>query len=381
VSEVKRVLIVGAGIAGLSASIALGQVGLEVELIEIQPEPSTDGTGIQQPVNAIRAFAALGVLDELRAQGWRLHHSAFYDQQGNLISRIVHSEDDHLSGNGILRPRLHRILVNAALARGVSLRTRLTIEQLHSHDRAAEVAFSDGTEGSYDLVVGADGINSKVRNLVFGPEPAPRFTGEMVWRCNLPRLPGLDGVHIYTTIGGRAGLIPSNDEVMYIFLIEPPVDGETRIAQERLAETFRVHLASYGGDIATVRDTSLTAPDPPIIHRPLETLMLSPSWYRGRVVIIGDAAHAMTPHLGQGAAQAVEDGLVLSRLLVRREGPLEPILREFMARRHDRCKLALEGSLQIGQWELERRTDADFVGVATRVQRVTAEPFFDDLKA
>jgi 2-polyprenyl-6-methoxyphenol hydroxylase-like FAD-dependent oxidoreductase len=160
-----------------------------------------------------------------------------------------------------------------------------------------------------------------------------------------------------------------------------------RIADNRLAEVFREHLADYGGVIAEVREGALSEPNPPILYRPLESLMLTPDWYRGRVLIIGDAAHAMTPHLGQGAAQAVEDGLVISRLLARNPPsrgaggqPIEAILKEFMARRHDRCKVALDSSLQIGQWEFERRTDADFIGVSNRVWESNREHFFEDLE-
>ncbi|HEY1777235.1 MAG TPA: FAD-dependent monooxygenase [Solirubrobacteraceae bacterium] len=378
--EVERVLVVGAGIAGLSASTALGQVGIGVDLVEIQPAPSSDGTGIQQPGNAIRAFKALGLLDQLREQGYRFKRSGFCDAAGNVLSTTTHDPHEELAGNGIARPRLHDILAKAALDNGTIFRTALTVDALEQTPDRVEVLFSDGTSGSYDLVIGADGINSKVRHLVFGDEPSPRFTGEMVWRCNVPRLPSVEGTWIYMAIGARAGVIPIADDLMYVFLIESPRDGEMRIADEHLAEVFRDRLAGYGGIIAQVRDGPLSEPQPPILHRPLESLMLTPDWYRGRVVIIGDAAHAMTPHLGQGAAQAVEDGLVLSRLLARGGQRLAVVLEEFMARRHDRCKEALENSLQLGQWEVERRTDADFVGVANRVWELNRQPFFEDLE-
>lgn len=379
---VENVLVVGAGIAGLASAIALGQAGIEVEVVEIKDEVSSDGTGIQQPANAIRAFAALGLLDAIIDRGFHWDHMQFFSQGGDLVKRLEHTSPlpPYPAGNGILRPRLHEILGGAALDAGARIRTGLTIEELVQEPERVEVAFSDDSRGSYDLVVGADGINSRVRKLVFGPQPAPRFTGEMVWRCNIPRLEEIDCVSIFATLGARAGLIPIAPDLMYIFLIEAPWEGQRRIPAEELNEVFREHLAEYGGPIGTVRDAFLTEEEAQVIHRPLESVMLTPDWHQGRVLIIGDAAHAMTPHLGQGAAQAIEDGVVLARLLGRAESePLEQVLGAFMARRHDRCKHVLDASLQIGQWEIERATEADFIGVQASVAQMTEAPFLDDL--
>jgi 2-polyprenyl-6-methoxyphenol hydroxylase-like FAD-dependent oxidoreductase len=376
-----RVLVVGAGIAGLAASIALGQSGLDVELVEIKDEVSADGTGIQQPANAIRAFAALGVLDAILEQGCHWNHMQFFHQSGALLRRLDHASPlpPYPAGNGILRPRLHAILAAAAQAAGATIRAGTTFARIDPRPDAIEVEFTDGRRAAYDLVVGADGINSAVRRRVFGEEVRPHFTGQMVWRCNVPRLPEVDCVSIYATLGARAGLIPIADELMYIFLIESPHEGEERIPDERLHEVFRARLAGWGGPIAEVRDRFLTDTTHTVYYRPLESLMLAPDWYRDRVVIIGDAAHAMTPHLGQGAAQAIEDAVVLARLLALGDGSLEQAMVAFMERRFDRCKIVLDASLQIGQWERERASDGDFVGVQARVAEMTEKPFLDDL--
>jgi 2-polyprenyl-6-methoxyphenol hydroxylase-like FAD-dependent oxidoreductase len=380
-AEVERVLVVGAGIAGLAASLALSQEGIHVDVVEIKEEVSSDGTGIQQPANAIRAFASLGLLDAIIDQGFHWNHMQFFRQTGELEVRLDHTSPlpPYPAGNGILRPRLHRILEGAAREAGAAIKTGLTVSVLDSTPAGVDVVFSDGTDDEYDLVVGADGIHSHVRKLVFGDTPTPRFTGEMVWRCNVPRLEEIDCVSIFTTVGARAGLIPIAPDLMYIFLIEAPRPGEMRIPDERLADVLCEHLTDYGGPIAHVRDNFLRDPGAQIIYRPLESVMLTPEWYRGRVVIIGDAAHAMTPHLGQGAAQAIEDGVVLSRLLARGDRPLAEILQAFMARRHDRCKHVLDASLQIGEWEIARERNADFVGVQARVAEMTEMPFLDDL--
>jgi 2-polyprenyl-6-methoxyphenol hydroxylase-like FAD-dependent oxidoreductase len=307
----------------------------------------------------------------------------FFHQSGELLRRLDHASPlpEYPAGNGILRPRLHAILADAAIRAGAILRPGTTFTKLEPGADGVTVELSDGSRENYDLTVGADGINSKVRQQIFGSELGPKFTGEMVWRANVPRLDAVDCVSIYATLGARAGLIPIATDLMYIFLIESPRDGELRIADGRLHEVFREHLAGWGGPIAEVRDRFLTDTSHTIYYRPLESLMLTPDWYRDRVVIIGDAAHAMTPHLGQGAAQAIEDAVVLARLLAISDGTLDEAMAAFMDRRHDRCKFVLDASLQIGQWEIDRATDGDFVGVQARVAELTEQPFLDDLLA
>ena len=124
--------------------------------------------------------------------------------------------------------------------------------------------------------------------------------------------------------------------------------------------------------MAEVRDTYVTDDDA-VIYRPVEALIMPAPWFRGRVLLIGDAAHATSPHVGQGAAQAIEDAVVLGEE-VARGGDVDAIYERFMARRFDRCKLVVEGSLQISRWEQEGAHDADFDGVTARVGMAVAAP-------
>ena len=260
-------------------------------------------------------------------------------------------------GNGITRTRLHQILQEAVLATGADVRTGVTLTTLDDDGERVTVAFTDGDTREYEFVVGADGIRSQVRELVFGPEVQPRFTGQVSWRYNLPRVEDLDRIRLYMGPAGNAGLVPIGPDLMYLLQIEKPPEGAPiRLPQEGLAATFRERLAPFGGVIAELRE--LVTDDAQVVYRPVENVILPAPWHRGRVVIIGDAAHATSPHAGQGAAQAIEDGLVLSEELGRHATPAEA-LDAFMARRFDRCRLVVEKSEAVGAWQMDHSLPID----------------------
>jgi 2-polyprenyl-6-methoxyphenol hydroxylase-like FAD-dependent oxidoreductase len=134
---------------------------------------------------------------------------------------------------------------------------------------------------------------------------------------------------------------------------------------------MRERLAPFGGLIARVRDQIV---DPSgVIYRPLAVIFLPPPWFTGRVVLVGDAAHATTPHLGQGAGMAIEDAVVLAEELVRASTPAGALDR-FMQRRFERCKVIFESSVTVGQWEMENRSNVDRFGLVRRLMEVTAAP-------
>jgi 2-polyprenyl-6-methoxyphenol hydroxylase-like FAD-dependent oxidoreductase len=143
------------------------------------------------------------------------------------------------------------------------------------------------------------------------------------------------------------------------------------VPDDRLAATMRERLAEFGGIIGELRDAHINR-DEDIVLRSVLAVFVERPWHRGRVVLIGDAAHATSPHVGQGAAMAIEDALVLAEEVTSR--PLQDALERFMDRRYERCKIVSDISRQIGRWEIERRHDADFAGLTQRSVMVTAEP-------
>ncbi len=351
-AEVRRVLVVGGGIGGLSTTIAMRQAGFDVDMVEKNPAWDVYGVGIIQPGNALRALDELGLAQQAVAEGAPLFGDATWTADG----RTLLAEHDWPPlveglppGNGITRPRLHHILQTHTLESGADVRTGVTFSSLHDDGRRMEVSFTDGESRSYDLVVGADGLYSQVREAVFGVEPKARYTGQVCWRYNLPRIEGLDKIWVYLGATGTAGFCPLGPELMYMLTIEkPPERAPLRVAREGIAAAYRDRLGQFGGLVGEHRE--LIVDDEAVVYRPVENILAPAPWYRGRVVIIGDAAHATSPHCGQGAAQAIEDGIVLTEELLRQPA-LEHALSAWMERRYERCRMIVEGSEAIGRWE------------------------------
>ena len=219
---------------------------------------------------------------------------------------------------------------------------------LEHHSDRVEVELSDGSAGSYDLVLGADGMRSQIRNIVFGDEaPQPRALGQAVWRALLHRPASVTGEFQFYGPGLKTGFTPLGPDRMYEFLVQPVADDVLPPPEERPAR-MRELLSVFGGVVAEVRET-ITEPEQVDVRKLYWLLMPSP-WYRDRVLLIGDAAHATTPQLAMGGAIALEDGIVLGELLAS-ESDLETVLQKFMERRYERCKMVVQNSVQLSEWE------------------------------
>ena len=343
---IRNVLVVGGGIGGLTLATALGQQGIAVEVAEIQPRHEVYGVGLLQPGNALRALNSLGLMEACLAAGFQTDEYRYMEADGAPIAslRLLRIADPERPAINMLpRPALHRILTGAAERAGTRIRMGLSVRAIDDTKDFAEVAFTDGSTGRYDLVVGADGIRSHVRTLLFGAV-APQFTGQGVWRYTTQRPADVDYQAMYLGVGVKAGLVPLSLETMYLLLVtnEP---GNPRMDPDRLDVLLRQRLQQFGHHVATVRD-SIRGPAG-IVYTAIEEIILPQPWHRGRVVLIGDAAHASSPHIAQGAAMAVEDAVVLAELAATGR-PLSEVLGEFMRRRFARCKFVQDTSRQVG---------------------------------
>lgn len=372
--RVARVLVVGGGLSGMTLATALTKGGIRAELIELQPRWNVLGVGISVQGPTLRALKTIGLLDRCIVGGFGYSQVVNCDQDGKTIGivdlpRLLGAA--YPSCVGIMRPALHDVLYEAMAEVSVPIRMGLTVGELRQDEDGVDVVFSDGTAGRYDIIVGADGAYSKLRQLLFGEAHRPHYTGQAVWRAMVPRPAHVMARHSYYGPRHKAGFNPVSQQEMYIYLVQN-VTGSPRLEPEFWPATMRALLQDFGGYIGEVRDT-ITDPAR-IVYRPVESLLMPKPWHRSRVVLIGDAVHTAPPQLASGAAIAIEDAIVLAELLAS-DAPIATLLDRFADRRYERCRLVVENSYQLGEWEKNPATPgADPVGLQSKSYAALAQP-------
>lgn len=352
-AAIRKALVVGGGIGGLTAAVALRRAGIEVDLVEIKNTWSVYGVGIIQPNNVMRALDRVGLAQACVDSGGAYPGWRIYSETNALVFEAPASNRSAPAFppyNGITRPLLQSILQEAAIAAGTRTRLGVTVKEAVETDKGLLVTCTDDSREYYDLLIAADGINSASRSRIFGDAVAPRFTGQCVWRYNFARLADMTWGEVYYGNGTKVGLVPMSATAMYMFLVtaEP---SNPRMPPEQLADLMKDRLADYTGRVAELREAITDSAA--VVYKPMESVLLPEPWYRGRQLIIGDAAHATTPHLAQGAAMAIEDAVLLGELLGQ-DRTLDSALAEFMSRRFKRAKYVVDCSDQIAAWELEQ---------------------------
>lgn len=348
-TQVKNILVVGGGIGGQSVAIALKKAGYEPEIVELHQEFNVYGVGIIQQANALRALDAIGVANEAIRRGSPYGKVKLCIPTGQQIGEAGTPPIGHFpSHNGISRKILHDILFDEAQKTGVKYRMGLTVETINNHENGVDVTFTDGTSGSYDILIAADGINSKVRKMVFG-EYKPTYVGLSVWRYAFPRPKDLDTGYIYFGKHSKIGIIPMTAESCYIFLNSAEGDNPL-IPENQLVEKLKSYMRAF--PVSMVQELVEQVTDAKLVnYRTLETLKMTEPWYKNRVIVIGDAAHATIPQLGSGAALAIEDAVVLTEEL-QKSNSVNDAFANFMNRRLQRCQMVVEASETLGQWEV-----------------------------
>jgi 2-polyprenyl-6-methoxyphenol hydroxylase-like FAD-dependent oxidoreductase len=352
-----RVLVIGGGIGGLTAAIALTRAGMSTLVVEISPTNHVLGVGINQPGNALRVLRQLGLLDECLAAGFQYDRTRFCDAAGRVTVELSSGlpSPGIPANNALARPALHRILSDAAERAGAEVRTGVTVARCVEVGDGLDVDLTDGTSGRFDLLVAFDGIRSRTRAETLGPL-VPRYTGFAVWRVTLPRPAEVTGSMLFQGTGVKAGLIPLGEDEMYLFHVTQEPDNPW-FAPQTLLDGLRARLAGYTGLVGELRD-SLGA-DHTIVYSPIEEVSLPLPWHRGRVIVLGDAAHASAPHLTQGAAMAMEDAVVLAEMLGDGTGDVPGCLAAVGVRRFPRTSLVQDVSHEILAAEMDDGPGSD----------------------
>lgn len=348
-----KVLVIGGGFSGMSAAIMMARGGIAVDLAEIDPGWRSYGAGISLHGATLRAFRTLGVLDRFCETG------AVTD---GLVIRKPHNDEVitriptppapgvDLPGNAaIMRPALAAILSQATREAGVNVRLGCSFAGIVQDADGVDVSFADGSSARYDAVIGADGLYSATRQALMPDAPSPRFMGQAVWRAELPTSEGVDTLNMWLGRGVKAGINPVGQGRSYIFLTEDKPENDW-IDESELLPRMQALLARFPSPILSGVSAGLST-DSRLIYRPLEGMLLPQPWSVGRVMLIGDAVHATTPHLGAGACIGMEDGITIAEELLARAS-VTGAFAAHEARRWERCRMVVENSARLSEIEI-----------------------------
>src|SRR6478736_9699734 len=311
-----KAIIIGAGIGGLTTAVALQQAGIDFEIYEAAPELKPVGAGIVMASNAMQVFQRLGIEKKIMKAGLEIADAFCVDQNFKLISDLRVKEKITprygIGSYAIHRGRLQQVLLEEINQKKVHLSKRLA--SLNQTNQKVTLSFEDGSAAEADLVIGADGIKSAVRKNIFGELPL-RYSGQTCWRGMTKfTLPADNKSNTYEMWGKQKGLrfgfVPTaQDEVYYFttFFTEPHGKDNGQVKESLLKK-----YSCFGTLPTQIIEAT---PEANIIRSDIFDLKPIDKWWSGKVALLGDAAHATTPNLGQGGCQAVEDALVIAKCL------------------------------------------------------------------
>jgi 2-polyprenyl-6-methoxyphenol hydroxylase-like FAD-dependent oxidoreductase len=375
---VQNVGIVGAGAAGLATAILLAESGADVVVYEAKPSLGALGSGITLQGNVLRAFDRLGIWDQVQARSFSFDVTGIR-APGPEAPVVAEMHDNRMGGPdypataGMFRPDLAEIMLARAQALGATVRfgTRVTALTQTDDDATLTLATDAGPEDvTHELIVGADGLNSAVRDLI-GIETRPEPNGMGIFRAFVKRPAGAD--HTELVFGGPcyiAGFCPTGEDTMYAYLVEDKQDRQGMTPAE--GSKIMAELARpYGAHWNAIR-AQLEQGVEHINYTWFTSHIVAEPWNRGRVVIIGDAAHSCPPTVAQGAAQAVEDAVVLGDVLTRHDALTDALWAEFHGRRIPRATTVVEASNQLASWLLAHER-GDVQGMHTTISDLVSQ--------
>ncbi len=340
-------IIIGAGIGGLATAIALQMRQIEVNIFEAATCLNPIGAGILVPPNAMAMLDRYGLVQRVHDEGIAIESLVILDLNGKNISktRACYSKNGTVYRTVAMhRAALQKIFLEA-VAPGTVLTNRRCVG-LHVDAGAAEAMFSDGTSANGQFLVGADGIHSAVRNALF-PDSTLRYSGQTCWR-------GVSNITLPTKwltqltevwgVGLRFGCVPITQTQVYWYATKRAAAGGV----DNPADIRQILAELYGAFPGPVNDIILHTEPSAIIRDDISDLNPLKSWSAGAAILVGDAAHACTPNLGQGGAQAIEDSWVLAEKIAHCE-TLPRAFEHFQALRFAKVQKIVNVSWQVGR--------------------------------
>lgn len=354
--SVKNVLVVGGGIAGTVAAVALAQRGVKVTLVERSPEWYGVGHGITLQGNALRVFNEIGALDKMLVNGHGFDEATIFSADGHLINRMSAAKTggpDLPSTMGALRSDVQTVLVDMIHDLGVEVRLGTELKGFENHPDHVVAHLSDGSNDSFDLIIAADGIKSTARKLL-GIHHDKKSSGLGIWRVVTKRLPEMDCSGL--AFGGpqyKAGYTPISKDLCYAFVLTKPQRDDNGLSD---ADEMRRLLEGYHGHWDFIREN--IKDDDYMNFQEIEWLFVDDQpWHQGRVIAIGDAVHACPPLIAQGGAVCAEDALLLA-MAVTKDGDMEKQLTDYTEARKARVGIVVKNTLALVDLEIQGGPEA-----------------------
>ncbi|MGH4030519.1 FAD-dependent oxidoreductase [Actinomycetota bacterium Odt1-20B] len=337
----RSAIVVGGGIGGLATAVALRRAGWRVQVLERRPDFRELGAGLSLWPNALRALDALGLGERVRELALTDASAGIRDRSGRWLSRTDTGELARRHGEVAMVHRADLLDTLRAAVPAEDLRPGVTVEAV----RADGTVLHSGTETRADLVIGADGIGSRVRRSLWPGAPAARYAGYTTWRMVTAPVPVAEGAESWGR-GERFGYAPLPDGRVYAFAVLTAPEGlADRIPADRALALLRRRFGSWHAPVPDL----LGAVEPgALLHHGIYELPPLHTFVTGRAALLGDAAHAMTPNLGQGACQALEDAVELADALAR-GGSVEGALTVYDRIRRPRVQMISARARRIGQ--------------------------------
>ena len=353
---VQNVLIVGGGITGTVAAVALAQRGVKVTLVERSPQWYGVGHGITLQGNALKMFNSIGVFSDMIEKGHGFDWLGMYHASGAQVGKMPAAKtggEDLPATMGALRSDVQNVLLEKIHELGVDVRLGTELAKFENHANGVTATLSDGKVEEYDLIVGADGIKSTIRGML-GITHDKKSSGMGIWRVVTKRTPEMD--YSGLAFGGpeyKAGFTPISKDLCYGFVLTKPVREANGLSD---ADEMRRLLEGYHGHFDFIRDN--IKDDDFMNFQEIEWLFVDDQpWHQGRVIAIGDAVHACPPLIAQGGAQCAEDAVVLAEM-VTKDGDLEEILTAYEARRKPRVGLVVNSTMKLVELEINGGPEA-----------------------